>query len=212
MVISASIPALLPAMDSATLYRDCRSKDTNTQFAAYNTLWSYLLPVAYQLVRSQPDADDVAQECTQRALVRIHQRLHECHEPAAFRSWARRMVSNLAIDELRRQKRLTALPDTDSNERASSTFAAQHSPDLSVLAEFVEEELRALIAHAPISDRSRRVVIGRFLDDLPDETLAQTESELNQSEILPSHVQVTRAKNLAKLRDWPPLRTLLSQP
>ncbi len=199
-------------MDSATLYRDCRSKETATQSAAYRTLWNYLLPVAYQLVRSQPDADDVAQECTQWALVRIHQRLHECHEPAAFRSWARRVVSNLAIDELRRQKRLTTLPDSDSKESASSALAVQHSPDVTVLAHLVEEELRELIVHAPISERSRRVVIGRFLDDLPDETLAQTESELNQSEILPSHVQVTRAKNLAKLRDWSPLRTLLSQP
>jgi DNA-directed RNA polymerase specialized sigma24 family protein len=121
-------------------------------------------------------------------------------------------VSNLAIDELRRQKRLTTLPDTDSHESASSALAAQPSPDMTVLAELVEEDLRSLIVHAPISERSRRVVIGRFLDDLPDEALAHTESELSQSEILPSHVQVTRAKNLAKLRDWPPLRILLSQP
>ena len=52
-------------------------------------------------------------------------------------------------------------------------------------------------------------MIGRYLDDLPDELLAQDESRLAGQAVLPSHVQVTRAKDIARLRHWPPLRKLL---
>ncbi len=68
------------------------------------------------------------------------------------------------------------------------------------------ENLRSLLEKAPISDRSRRVVIGRYLDDADDESLAQTESEIAQKDVLPSHIQVTRSKNITKLRKWDTLR------
>jgi len=55
------------------------------------------------------------------------------------------------------------------------------------------------------------VVIGRYLDDSDDETLARAESELAGSDVLPSHVQVTRAKNIAKLRQWPLLTQFLEE-
>jgi hypothetical protein len=38
------------------------------------------------------------------------------------------------------------------------------------------------------------------------------ESKLAGVETLPSHIQVTRAKNIAKLRQWPPLLALLDSP
>jgi hypothetical protein len=44
------------------------------------------------------------------------------------------------------------------------------------------------------------VVVGRYFDEQPDEALARTESDLAGQTVLPSHIQVTRAKNLAKLR------------
>jgi RNA polymerase sigma factor (sigma-70 family) len=199
----------LVAGDSAALYHACRGAAA-AQTAAYQTLWRILYPPVFYLVRRQPDADDLAQECTQQALVRIHQRLIECHEPAAFRTWARRLACNLTIDELRRRQRLVALPaEEDERPSAMSAIASQPAPDSAVLADINRADLRQLLAQAPISERSHRAVVGRFLDDLPDESLAQTESDLGQAPVLPSHIQVTRAKNLSKLRDWAPLRQFL---
>ena len=39
--------------------------------------------------------------------------------------------------------------------------------------------------------------------------LAQAESELSKTAVLPSHVQVTRSKNISKLKKWPALKALL---
>jgi hypothetical protein len=68
-----------------------------------------------------------------------------------------------------------------------------------------------MLQQAPISDRSRRVVIGRYLDDLPDDQLAATESDLSATDVQPSNIQVTRSKNISKLRDFEPFIAFLRE-
>lgn len=176
-------------------------------------LWEYLFRVALKVVYDQPDAEALAQDCAQAALVRVHQRLPECRTPEAFRAWARRIASNLAIDALRRRKRLVPLdptrPTPESGPDPLGTPAPL--PEVRALARLELAELRRLLELAPISERSRRVVIGRYLDDVPDEVLAEEESELGEGDVLPSHLQVTRSKNVAKLRKWEPLRRFLER-
>lgn len=196
--------------DSAELFHACGSDNVADQERAYRTLWDYLFRVAYSIVYRQPDADALAQDAAQLALIKVHDQRENCQEPQAFRVWSRRIVSNITIDELRRRKRL--LPLTEQNEQRSGS----NSPITAVLQDntldrLSRQSLRHLLAAAPISDRSRRVVIGRFLDDLPDELLAQHESELAGNEIRPSHIQVTRAKNITKLRRWDELLTFLRE-
>jgi len=194
-----------PALESVALHTACGSPDTAVQTAAYRTLWHYLYRVAAAMTRTQPDGDALAQDCAQRALLRIHQQFQRCEEPKAFRVWARRIVSNLVIDELRRRKRLQPLPEGDPDSIHPDHLEGR------VFGRITAVSLRQLLNQAPISDRSRRVVIGRYLDDSDDETLARAESELAGSDVLPSHVQVTRAKNIAKLRQWPLLTQFLEE-
>jgi RNA polymerase sigma factor (sigma-70 family) len=194
---------------SNSLYNICGSADPAEQAAGYRELWGYLYRVAAFMTRSQPDGDALAQDCAQRALLRVHEQYHRCAEPAAFRAWARRIVSNLVIDELRRQRRLQPLPEPGQETTLPVTAAV--NPETAVLHTLTTHSLRQLLTQAPISDRSRRLVIGRYLDDLPDDTLAATESELAGQTVLPSHVQVTRAKNIAKLRQWPLLEQFLQE-
>lgn len=176
------------------LYEACRRADP----AGYEQLWAYLYRVALQLTNDPA----LAQDCAQTALIRIYQQLADCREPAAFYLWSRRIVSHLTIDQLRRDKRLVAL---DEAETAPAPFTTEGL----ALNRLDNLSLRQLLDQAPISERSRRVVVGRFLDDLPDEPLAERESQLAEQPILPSHIQVTRAKNIAKLRDYAPLRHFL---
>ncbi len=186
--------------NSAELYAACRSADPLVQASAYETLWGYLYRVALQVVRDQPGAEALAQDCAQDALIRVHERLVECREPAAFRAWARRIVINLAIDTLRRVKRETFL-DQDKWDQLSTTDPSELEKKV------LGDELLALISQAPISDRSRRVVLGRYLNGVPDELLAQEESRRMGKPVLPSHVQVTRSKDLSRLRNWELLET-----
>jgi RNA polymerase sigma factor (sigma-70 family) len=196
--------------DSAQLYTACQSDDPQVQAAAYETLWGYLYRVALQVMRGQPEAEALAQDCAQIALIRVHERLAECKEPAAFRAWARRIASHVAIDELRRQGRLTPLAEEEPTDAPAHPLPDDRPlPEATALAEINLAELRGLLGRAPMSERSRRAVLGRYLDDIPDELLAQAESELSGQPVLPSHVQVTRAKNIARLRSWEPLRAFL---
>jgi RNA polymerase sigma factor (sigma-70 family) len=185
--------------DNQTLYAACADHGSERQVAAYEMLWAYLHGVAYWMVRERPDPDAFAADCAQIALLKIHQNLDRCQEPAAFRAWAARIVRRTVLDELRRpdHARRASLPDDEEQDDWFGSVPPIPEPvDLRGL-------LLAAIEHGPLSDRSRRVVVGKFLDDVPDEMLARTESELAAQAVLPSHVQVTRAKNLASLRRDP---------
>lgn len=196
--------------DSAELYAACSSVDPLIQARGYESLWAYLYRVALHVVRDQPEASALAQDCAQTALVRIHASLSTCREPAAFHIWARRIVSHIAIDELRRRKRLTALDGREAEQAPAPPQTARRSSlEAKTLNAISQSELYELINQAPISDRSRRVVLGRYFDGHADERLAQVESELAERAVLPSHIQVTRAKNIAKLRQWQRLRDFM---
>jgi RNA polymerase sigma-70 factor (ECF subfamily) len=157
----------------------------------------------------QADAEALAQDCAQKALIRIHQKLEDCREPVAFRTWSRRIVSHLAIDELRRRKRLVVWED-EKVERVMDESPEDNLENI-VLDEMTLADVESLMNRAPVSERSRRVIIGRYIDGLPDEEIAQTETELAEQEVLPSHVQVTRSKNVSKLRKWPLLQQMMGQ-
>jgi RNA polymerase sigma factor (sigma-70 family) len=194
------------ALDSAGLYAACRSADAQAQAAAYETLWHYLLRVALQMVYDQPQAEALAQDCAQVALIRVHGRMAECSAPEAFFAWARRIVVNATIDELRRLKRLVPLDEEDDDDEPATQLPAHVPPlETTALDRISLAELRAMIQRAPISARSARVVVGRYVDNQPDEILAKAESRLSARPVLPSHVQVTRTKDIAKLRAWAPL-------
>lgn len=191
--------------ESARLHQACLHGSPAQQQAAYRTLWGYLLPPVAYLLRNTPNADDLAADITQQALIRIHTRVQECHSPGAFRSWCRRIATNLALDELRRRKRLVQRsPEETGADRPAP------SPEGTVLERIQAQELRTLLARSPMSQRSFRVVVGRFLDDRLDEELARQESELAGRSVLPAHIQVTRSKNLAKLRKWDGLHAFLA--
>lgn len=191
---------------SVELYHACGSPDRLAQAAGYAALWPHLLRAAYHIVSDQAEAEALAQDCAQIALVRVYERLSECREPAAFRVWAQRIAGRVAIDELRRRKRLVALADDD---QAPSPLEVTPAIEFEVTADLDAQQLRRLIERAPISDRSRRVVIGRYFDDHPDEALARIESASSGQRVLPSHVQVTRTKDIARLREWQLLRQWL---
>lgn len=196
--------------DSVDLFAACGSPETAVQAEAYRELWDYLYRIAFHVARAQPDQEALAQDCAQRALLRIHHQRETCEEPKAFRSWCRRIVTNLTIDELRRRQRLQPLDSTAETTLNRSTNQ-KASVESQVLADLSLTSLRTLLLHSPMSDRSRRVVIGRYLDDVEDESLAETESKLTGKNVLPSHIQVTRSKNIAKLKKWDNLRDVLYQ-
>jgi RNA polymerase sigma factor (sigma-70 family) len=186
----------MSAIDSPSLYAACANDGSAAQIDAFESLWGDMYRIAYAMLRDRPGGDALAADCAQNALIKVHRNLTQCRNPAAFREWAAQVVRRVVIDELRRPEhaRRAALPDSDDHGPA---FVA---PPVTAPSDDLRALLLAAIEHGPLSDRSRRVVLGRYFGEQPDEALAQTESALAGQEVLPSHIQVTRAKNLSKLR------------
>jgi RNA polymerase sigma factor (sigma-70 family) len=182
--------------DSA-LYEDCCRDGTDAQTEAFRALWRQFYRIAYAMVQSQPDSDALATDCAQTALIKLHQRLASCTNPAAFRSWAAQIVRRTVLDELRRPARARRVSLPDDHDEAATWLAAP--PEASSLTD-LRDILRDVVQRGPLSARSRRVVLGRYFDEQDDETLARAESGLSGQNVLPSHIQVTRAKDLAALR------------
>jgi RNA polymerase sigma factor (sigma-70 family) len=182
--------------DSQALFAACADEGSDAQIDAFESLWGDLYRIAYAMLHDRPGGDALAADCAQAALIKVHRNLAQCRNPAAFREWAAQVVRRVVIDELRRPEhaRRAPLPDDDDHSPAlAAPPAVPGSEDLRTL-------LLAAIEHGPLSERSRRVVLGRYFGEQPDEALAQVESGLAGQEVLPSHIQVTRAKNLSKLR------------
>ncbi len=186
-------------IESTELYAACRSDDPTQQTAGYQALWDYLYRVTYNVVRDQPSADALAQESAQKAIVKIYRQIETCRSAAAFKSWSRTIASRLAIDELRARKRVVFNLDEIAEYGAADSSTG---PEKLIGNRSLAQDVRELLQHAPISDRSYRVIKGRYLDEVSDEEIASAESKLAKQEVLPYHVQVTRSKNISKLRKW----------
>jgi RNA polymerase sigma factor (sigma-70 family) len=182
--------------DSQSLYAACGADGSDAQIDAFEVLWSELYRIAYTMLRDRPGGDALAADCAQAALIKVYRNLAQCRNPAAFREWAAQVLRRVVIDELRRPEhaRRAALPENGDH---SAMLAA---PPLLPSDADLRATLLSAIERGPLSDRSRRVVVGRYFDEQPDEALARTESDLTGQTVLPSHIQVTRAKNLSKLR------------
>lgn len=80
---------------------------------AFTELFEQLHPAvlnyAYQVLGDGPSAEDV----TQDAFVVAHQRLGMLGPPFDFKSWVFRIAGNLAIDQIRKDRRLVDLEDAD---------------------------------------------------------------------------------------------------
>jgi RNA polymerase sigma-70 factor (ECF subfamily) len=198
----ADHPMRADLVESTVLYAHCNSDNVALQAEAYQTVWAYLYRVALHLVRDQLDAEALAQDCAQDALIRIHARLAECREPKAFRSWARRIVTNLCIDELRKRNRRHLAQEEPDELHCEDRVESPMSPEAMVIDWESSNSIRQGLRRAPISERSYRTMVARYLEDMPDEELAKRESERTGQTLLPSHLQVTRSKNLSKLRAW----------
>ena len=112
---------------------------------------------AYSIMRNEALAVDLSQN----AWVKAWQRLEQFHGEASFPTWLSRIVTNLCLDELRRQKRAR----TDSLEAMEeSTGPVENRMEIETLDPIEglsREELRERIdaALAKLSEKHRTVIV-----------------------------------------------------
>ena len=86
--------------DEGTLIRAAQQGDAE---AFERLVYAYdqnVLRLAYNMVRSPEDARDIYQE----AFLRVHRNLHHFRFDCSFHTWLYRIVTNLCLDHLRKQK------------------------------------------------------------------------------------------------------------
>ena len=118
---------------------------------------------AYLILRDAQAAEDVAQE----AFIRAYKALHQFHDQSAFRPWVLRIVTNLALNQVRaRGRRLSLL-----EHLGRRVVETQPPTDEAILA---TEQARAVwyaINRLPIDDRV--VLYLRYFLDQSEEDMAR---------------------------------------
>lgn len=203
--------------DSQSLYAACRSSTHTEQSAAYQALGNYLFAFARELLFDQHDAQEMAADSAQEALIRIHRHLDDCN-PMAFLGWARTIVRNLVFDELRRRKKLLLTAFVEEQEEETGEWARPVRPQPALVAPALEQtvvteldraQLLHLLATAPLSDHARTVLIAFYFDHKSHEEIALEECNRLGRAITPANTMVTLSKAISKLRNYPPLRQFL---
>jgi RNA polymerase sigma-70 factor (sigma-E family) len=154
--------------------------DAFDEFVAANV--EHLLRTAYLITWDAGDAEDLVQEC----LLKVARRWPRVRRMAQPRSYARRILVNLATDDARGRARRRGELEV---EPASVDRPAQ---DLLAGLETRDELLDAL---ARLTPRQRAVLVLRYFNDL---TEAQTAEVLGCS---PGTVKSNTSRGLARLRE-----------
>src|SRR4051794_35781278 len=130
--------------------------------------------LAFGVVRNPDDALDVVQD----AFIKAHKHLDKFEGNSSFYTWLYRIVMNLAIDHLRKNRRIK--PVELDEQHLDEAMGADDSLLLRVLGgnpgrALMDKQIRARIdaALAELSDNHRAVLVMRELEGLSYEEMAQ---------------------------------------
>jgi RNA polymerase sigma-70 factor (ECF subfamily) len=133
--------------------------------------------LAFGVVRNPDDALDVVQE----AFIKAHRYLGKFEGTSSFYTWLYRIVMNLAIDHIRRSKRVRNVDWDESPDKQREAQEAAGDDGLlpRILDEnpgktLIRKEIRDHIAQAldSLSDNHRAVLVMRELDGMTYEEMA----------------------------------------
>jgi RNA polymerase sigma-70 factor (ECF subfamily) len=107
---------------------------------------------------------EAAEDMTQEAFIRAYQSLRS-YRGGSFRSWLARIVTNVCLDELRRQKRRPTIPllpsDPEGEEMDSPGWLADPSMNVEEAVESIElnSTLRRMVEELPLEYRTALVLV-----------------------------------------------------
>jgi RNA polymerase sigma factor (sigma-70 family) len=199
-----SPPNARSAKDVQDLYRRCCSDDLTDCNSAFQELGRFLLRIANSRVKSQPYLAPMTEDCVQKALVIVWQKLHSDNGPDRvewFLTWCASIVIHLVLDELRKVRRSHAdsLDELVENDEALLAQPAGPSPTPDNFTFETADDRAQFVAliqnHPYLSADAKLVLLHGYLLDLDDEELAR---QLGKSR---TTVRVLRFRGLKTLRD-----------
>lgn len=130
----------------------------------------YLKPayyLAYRFVRDHDTADELAQEC----FVKAYQALESFIEGKSFKSWIFAIVSNLALNYLKKNKRQSSLDDSIPDDILEDKKVSSN-PHANLVAGDLQQQIARAVAELP--EDFKAVFILRTYEDMSYEEIAKT--------------------------------------
>lgn len=143
--------------DDVDIIKRCQQGDKESFRVLVERYYQKVFWIAYQMVNNQEDARDIAQE----SFVRVYRSLSQFNLMSNFYTWLYRIVVNLSIDFLRKQK-----PGTRpiSLEETGEVGAETTSSEQNLEQQEIAQEVREVLQQLPLPYRS--ILILRDIDGL----------------------------------------------
>jgi RNA polymerase sigma-70 factor (ECF subfamily) len=146
-----------PQADWADLVQRAQAGDGNAYSELFQQLHTPVLNYIYRTVGDRPAAEDI----TQDAFIRAHQRISQLGPPYDFKSWVFRIASNLAIDSLRQNKRFV---DLDEPMDPLGPMTTKRPAERKVQQDQARQSVQATLALMPTT--YRQAIVLRELNGL----------------------------------------------
>jgi RNA polymerase sigma-70 factor (ECF subfamily) len=171
---------LRDAVDDRELVDAARGGDADAFRTLFQRYHRRAYALAYGVVHNQDDALDIVQD----AFIKAHRYLDKFEGTSSFYTWLYRIVMNLAIDQLRKQRRARPVELTDAQVGDGSGDGEVNPAGDALLPRILrghpgralqDKEIRHRLdqALAELSDNHRAVLVMRELDGLSYEEMAQ---------------------------------------
>jgi RNA polymerase sigma-70 factor (ECF subfamily) len=165
-------------VDDRELVDAARAGDRDAFRALFDRYHRRAFALAYGVVRNQDDALDIVQD----AFIKAHRYLDRFEGTSTFYTWLYRIVMNLAIDHIRKHRRLrpVELDDASLGQEASDAVIGGDALLPRILGAnpgraLQDKEIRERIDRAlgELSDNHRAVLVMRELEGLSYEEMAK---------------------------------------
>lgn len=131
--------------------------------------------LAYGVVRNPDDALDVVQD----GFIKAHRHIGKFEGSSSFYTWLYRIIMNLAIDHLRRTRRVRSVDFNDAVSHDSSAVGEDsllprlldENPGKTLIRKEMREHMETALAG--LSDNHRAVLVMRELEGMSYEEMAQ---------------------------------------
>ncbi len=174
----ASVPpnAAGAAIDDRELVEAAKKGDRNAFRALFERYQRRAYSLAYGVVRNPDDALDVVQD----AFIKAHRYLDKFEGSSSFYTWLYRIVMNLSIDHIRKNRRSRAVDFSDQTVKEDDGRVGEDDLLPRILGgnpgrALQDKEIRARIeaALSELSDNHRAVLVMRELEGLSYEEMAR---------------------------------------
>ena len=132
------------SLDESILVGHAKSGDTQSFEELVSRYRDRVYARAFSIMRNE----DLAIDLSQNAWIKAWQRLEQFHGDASFVTWLNRIITNLCLDELRRQKRLKTDSIEEIQEDTGPVENRMEIQDFDPIAKLNQQELRERIDDA----------------------------------------------------------------